>query len=586
MKKNLENYTAKDIQSKSPLDAIRENPGTYIGKLHPGRLLEEVLNNALDEIISGFGNIVNIKITEDNYVEVIDNGRGIPLDNDSEGVPMPITVSTLTNTSGKFKSNETKKYHCSSGLNGWGLKIVNALSKELVLMINRPNQSGIFVFKEGICQEHKIIDRKNSTTGTKVKFLPDDRFFKNFDYSTDEIVLKLKVAMACFPGLKCFINIKDKEVFNLPDITVKEIFDFAYQGTMTNPIFDAEKVIEIVHKETDEKMVIYWNYDLDKKDSKINSYINLISVKSGTHIDFIKNKFADAIRKKFTAAQQKGLETNDFLAGLRCLIILFMNDSRFEANKKDELITDEHEFQKFESLLDKSLNKIIKEISASDIETLVTKIQMTKAGANVKIKKKKDGKGSDKGKLVPCLKNKNNILFLVEGDSAMGSMKNARNKDYHALFPLGGKILNVENKSVVTIIENKEIFSLVSTIGLLAVEKNKLVKTGKINYSQIVILTDADIDGKHIALLLCRLFKTIMPEIIEEGKLFVAKMPLYGYFVGKEFIPVYTQEDAEKIMQEGKHKLNRYKGLGQMDAITELRPTIIGKHKQWIKITK
>ncbi len=582
-------YDEKSIQILEGLEAVRKRPGMYIGStdargLH--HLVWEIVDNAIDETLAGYGNEITLTIKADNSIEVSDNGRGMPYKMHSSGRPTTEIIFTVLHAGGKF--SDESGYKVSGGLHGVGSSVVNALSQFLEVTIYR--DGGIFKqrFENGgskIFPLEKIGDSKR--TGTTVYFKPDPKIFSTTLFQYDLIKERLREAAFLIKGLK----------MNLIDQRKPQKESFKYEEGIKAYIEFLNKDKEAVN----ETCLMASNYLIGEKKKKaieieialqftngyqenILSFVNNVRTKDGgTHEIGFKSALTRALNdyaRKYNILKDKdqNLDGSDIREGLTSVISLRIPEEflEFEGQTKGKLgtpearnATDTVVYEKMTTYMEE--NKVV----ASHIINRALSAQRAREAARKARDEARNGKTKNKkevtlsGKLTPAQgKDKNlNELFLVEGDSAGGSAKQGRNRRFQAILPLRGKVINTEKANIDTILKNEEISTIIYTIGA---DFGADFDMKKCNYKKIIIMTDADTDGAHIQILLLTFFFRYMRPLIEDGRLYLAQPPLYKLTKKKgkkeEIFYAWSDEELKSLIDDAPYNIQRYKGLGEMNA--------------------
>jgi len=561
-------YTAESIQVLKGLEGVRKRPAMYIGTtgkegLH--HLLWEVIDNSIDEALAGFCTRIIVILHKDGSASVIDNGRGIPVEIHKEtGKSALETVMTMLHAGGKF---EKKAYKVSGGLHGVGVSVVNALSKKLIVKVKRDGKIWEQEYERGKPVTKLKEIGKSQETGTEVRFWPDPEIFPSVKFDIETIKIKLQELAFLNPNLE--IILKD-EIKN-------EKTKFISKGGLIEFIEWVNKEKNPIHKP------IYFN---DKKNGieveiaiqyhsgyieTILSYVNTINtIEGGTHVIGFKKgltKVLNNYAEKHKLSKIKFVG-EDVREGLTAIINLKIPEPQFEGQTKSKL--GNMEVQGIvESITTLKLSQFLEEnpsIAKKIIEKVEGNAKAREAAKKAKeIVRRKLALGNLPGKLADCSTNKKEFaeLFIVEGDSAGGSAKQARNKEFQAILPLKGKILNVEKSSPNKIFSNEEISALIKALGCGVGENFDINKT---RYGKIIIMTDADVDGQHIKTLLLTFFFRYLPELIENKYIYAAIPPLYRVRKGNKDYYVYSEKELEELVKEAKNvEITRFKGLGEMN---------------------
>ena len=574
-------YGADQIQILEGLEAVRKRPGMYIGStsergLH--HLVYEIVDNAIDEALAGYCDVIDVHINADNSITVLDNGRGIPVGiNHKAGKPAVEVVFTVLHACGKFGGGG---YKVSGGLHGVGASVVNALSDWLEVEIYQ----GGFSYKQRYERGKAMYDLKKTGTtdmrGTKVTFLPDETIFKEttvFDYNT----LKSRLREMAFltKGIKIVLH-DDREEEPVVEAFyyeggIKEYVEYLNRGK--EPLY--EDIIYCEGQKGDVYVEVAFQHNDSYNDSCFSFVNNITTPEGGTHLAGFKN----AMTKTFNeyARNQKLLKDNDanlsgddIREGLTAIISIKIPEPQFEGQTKQKLGNSEARGA-VDSVVSEQLT-IFLELNPSVAKIIVEKALLAQrareAARNARdLTRRKTALDSTSlpGKLADCSdKNPENCeIYIVEGDSAGGSAKTARDRATQAILPLRGKILNVEKARLDKILVNAEIKAMITAFGCGIGDDFDI---SKLRYHKIVIMTDADVDGAHIDTLMLTFLYRFMPELIRQGYVYLAQPPLYKVEKNKKSYYVYSDEELnaklEEIGRDGSVNIQRYKGLGEMDA--------------------
>ena len=577
-----QNYGAEQIQILEGLEAVRKRPGMYIGStssrgLH--HLVYEIVDNAVDEALAGFCSEINVFINEDNSITVVDNGRGIPVDIQKKaGRPAVEVVFTVLHAGGKFGGGG---YKVSGGLHGVGSSVVNALSDWLEVEVSRDGKVYRQRYERGnVMYDLKVVGEAEGT-GTKVTFKPDATIFDDVIYDYDTLRIRLRETAFLTKNLKITLqDLRGPEEERRSDSFHYEggIKEFvAYLNRHKTSLYD--KIIYCEGTRDD----IYVEVALQHNDSyneTVYSFVNnIITPEGGMHLtgfrSAITKVFNDYARtNKFLKEKDENLTGDDLREGLTAIISIKIEDPQFEGQTKQKL-GNAPARSAVESVMNEQLVYFLEQnpaVARSIIEKALQAQKARNAARKAKemIRKTELSQGMAlPGKLADCSdKNpKNCEIYIVEGDSAGGSAKTARNRATQAILPLRGKILNVEKARLDHILENKEIQAMITAFGTGI---HDTFDIEKLRYDKIIIMTDADVDGAHIATLLLTFFYRFMPELIRQGHVYLAQPPLYRLERNKKFWYAYSDDELSKIIEEvgrdQQNKVQRYKGLGEMDA--------------------
>ena len=592
------NYGAEQIQILEGLEAVRKRPGMYIGStssrgLH--HLVYEIVDNSVDEALAGFCTEIQVYINVDNSITVIDNGRGIPVGIQKKaGRPAVEVVFTVLHAGGKFGGGG---YKVSGGLHGVGSSVVNALSDWLEVEVSREGKIYKQRYERGnICYDLKEIG-KTDKTGTKVTFKPDGTIFDDTVYDYNTLRVRLRETAFLTKGLKISITdlrppVQGEEETDEEFAERKESWEpktetFHYEGGIKEFVMYLNKHKTPIYNEViyceGTKDDIYVEVALQHNNSyneTVSSFVNnIITPEGGMHLtgfrSAITKVFNDYARNmKILKDRDDNLSGEDLREGLTAIISVKIADPQFEGQTKQKL-GNAPARTAVESIMNEQLVYFLEQ-NPTVARAIVDKA-VTAQRARIAARKARDVARKNNltegmslpGKLADCSdKNpKNCEIYIVEGDSAGGSAKTARNRATQAILPLRGKILNVEKARIDHILENKEIQAMITAFGT-GIHEN--FDINKLRYDKIIIMTDADVDGAHIATLLLTFFYRFMPELIRQGHVYLAQPPLYRLEKNKKFWYAYSDEELAKIIEEvgrdQNNKVQRYKGLGEMDA--------------------
>ena len=593
------NYDAEQIQILEGLEAVRKRPGMYIGStsirgLH--HLVYEIVDNSVDEALAGFCSEIQVFINEDNSITVIDNGRGIPVGIQKKaGRPAVEVVFTVLHAGGKFGGGG---YKVSGGLHGVGSSVVNALSDWLEVEVSRDGKIYKQRYERGnICYDLKEIG-KTDKTGTKVTFKPDGTIFDETVYDYNTLRVRLRETAFLTKGLKISITdlrppVQNEEETEEEFNERKENWEpktetFHYEGGIKEFVKYLNKHKTPIYEDViyceGTKDDIYVEVALQHNNSyneTVSSFVNnIITPEGGMHLtgfrSAITKVFNDYARNNMKILKEKddNLSGEDLREGLTAIISVKIEDPQFEGQTKQKL-GNAPARTAVESIMNEQLVYFLEQNPAV-AKTIVEKA-VTAQRARIAARKARDVARKNNlsegmslpGKLADCSdKNPTNCeIYIVEGDSAGGSAKTARNRATQAILPLRGKILNVEKARIDHILENKEIQAMITAFGT-GIHEN--FDIGKLRYDKIIIMTDADVDGAHIATLLLTFFYRFMPELIRQGHVYLAQPPLYRLEKNKKFWYAYSDDELSSIIDEvgrdQNNKVQRYKGLGEMDA--------------------
>ncbi len=590
-------YDGSNIKILEGLEAVRKRPGMYIGStdyrgLH--HLVWEIVDNSIDEALNGYGDEIDVTINKNNSITVRDYGRGMPVDKHESGIPTTQVIFTKLHAGGKFGGDG---YKTSGGLHGVGASVVNALSTKVELKVWRDGYIWEQTFSDGGSKASKLTKgKKTKETGTSVTFFPDPEIFDTTEYNFKTIATRLRESAFLNSGLKIVLEDKrtdTKEEYLYQD-GIKEFLNYltADKKHITKPI-----IIEDNESEIQVEIGLEYN---DTYTEDIISFVNNVRTKDGgSHESGFKSGLTKTIneyarKNNLLKAKDKNFEGADVREGLMCIISIKVPENllQFEGQTKSKLGTPEAKgvvenlvISKLGLYFDQNKNETTKIINKA-ITSRNARLAAKKARSEIR-------KGKNKqelllsGKLTPAQTKKvsERELFLVEGDSAGGSAKQGRNRKYQAILPLRGKVVNAEKAKIEDIYKNEELSTIVNILGA---GMGSEFDISNLKYDKVVIMTDADTDGSHIQILLLTFFYRYMRPLIEEGHVYIAQPPLYKVATNdnKEIHYAWTDEELNKITKKMKKKyfIQRYKGLGEMDATQLWETTMDPKRRQLIRL--
>ena len=593
-------YGADQIQILEGLEAVRKRPGMYIGStsirgLH--HLVYEIVDNAVDEALAGFCDVIDVKIQEDNSITVIDNGRGIPVGiNHKAGIPAVEVGFTILHAGGKFGGGG---YKVSGGLHGVGASVVNALSEWLEVTIYHEGKVYRQRYERGktIYKLKVIGECEQEKTGTMVSFLPDKEIFEETVFDFDTLKQRFREMAFLTKGLKIRLTDErgEKEL-------VKE---FHYEGGIKEFVTYLNRSKEALYPEIiycegtkDGVAVEVAMQHNDSYNETTYGFVNNITTpEGGTHVVGFRNAltktFNEYARKNKLLKENEKLAGEDIREGLTAIISVKIEEPQFEGQTKQKLGNSEARGA-VDAVVSRTL-EIFLEQNPSVAKTIVDKSVLAQRARDAARKardltrRKSALEGlSLPGKLADCTDKdpKNCEIYIVEGDSAGGSAKTARSRATQAILPLRGKILNVEKARLDRIYGNAEIKAMITAFGTGIHEDFDI---SKLRYHKIIIMTDADVDGAHIATLMLTFLYRFMPELIKQGYVYLAQPPLYKIEKNKKIWYAYDDKELDNILTEigrdGNNKIQRYKGLGEMDADQLWETTMDPERRVLLRVT-
>lgn len=593
-------YDANNIQILEGLEAVRKRPGMYIGStsskgLH--HLVYEIVDNAVDEALAGYCNEIVVCINSDNSITVTDNGRGIPVGiNEKAGIPAVEVVFTILHAGGKFGGGG---YKVSGGLHGVGASVVNALSE--FLEVNVYNDGKIYQqrYSKGIpmTKLEVVADCPSEKTGTSVTFLPDKSIFEETIYEFEILERRMREMAFLTKNLKIVLrderNEKKEKVFHYEG-GIKEFISYLNKGK--TPLYNDVLYFEEMRDKVFVEISMQHN---DSYTENIYTFVNNINTpEGGTHLEGFKRALTKNIndyarKNKLLKESEVNLSGEDIREGLTAIISIKIEDPQFEGQTKQKLGNSEARAA-VEGLVNEHLTYYLEQ-NPSVARNICEKSIMAQRARDAARKardltRRKTALESSSlpGKLADCSDKdpKNCEIFIVEGDSAGGSAKTARYRATQAILPLRGKILNVEKARLDRILGNAEIKAMITAFGTGIHDDFDI---SKLRYHKIIIMTDADVDGAHISTLLLTFLYRFMPELIRQGYVYLAKPPLYQVSKNRKNHYAYSDEELNEILieigRDSNNKIQRYKGLGEMDAIQLWETTMDPKTRVLEKIT-
>jgi DNA gyrase subunit B len=592
-------YTAKDITVLEGLEAVRKRPGMYIGSTGPRglhHLVYEVVDNSIDEALAGACDYIEVVIHKDNSVTVIDNGRGIPVDTvEKYNLPAVTLVLTRLHAGGKFGGSG---YKVAGGLHGVGVSVVNALSDWLVVEVCRDGKAYRQEFRRGNPITELTVIGDCDRRGTTITFHPDPEMFETLNFNVETLSQRLKETAYLVKGLKVVL------VDERPDEVWRE--EYHFEGGLVDFVRHLNETKEPCHPriisfsaEAPDGTVldVAMQYNEGYNESIFSFANNINTQEGGTHLSGFKGALTRAIneyarKKGFLKEKDENVSGEDVREGLTAIVSVKLKNPQFEGQTKTKL--GNTEVKTFvESVVYQKVSEFLEE-NPGDAKLIMTKV-INAARARQAARKARElvrRKGllessSLPGKLADCVtRDKNEAeLFLVEGDSAGGSAKQARNRHFQAILPLKGKILNVEKARLNKILSSDEIVAIITALGTGIGEE---FNVENLRYGRIIIMSDADVDGAHIRTLILTFFFRFARELVENGYVYIAQPPLYKVsFDGKDHY-LYSDDELKQMLEsleDRKYTIQRYKGLGEMNPQQLWETTMNPETRTLIRVT-
>lgn len=575
-------YNSDSIEVLSGLDPVKKRPGMYTDTTRPNHLAQEVIDNSVDEAIGGYATEIKVVLHEDGSMEIIDNGRGMPVDiHPVEKVSGVELILTRLHAGGKFSN---KNYQYSGGLHGVGISVVNALSLKLAVKVSRDGVINHISFANGDkATELAVIGKAaKKNTGTSVRFLPDPQYFDTVKFSISRLKHNLKAKAVLCPGLRIHYEDKatgDEENWLFED-GIKSYLKESTQGLESLPIDP------FTGSHQGNKDQVEWSllWLLEGGEGIQESYVNLIpTAQGGTHVNGLRQGLLDAMREfcEFRNLLQRGvkLAPEDVWSRISYVLSIKMSEAQFSGQTKERLSS--REASSFVSGAVKDAFSIWLNANpevGEQIAEMVIGNAMQRLKTAKKVERKRITQGPAlPGKLADCSgqDRSRSELFLVEGDSAGGSAKQARDKEFQAILPLRGKILNTWEVSSDQVLASQEVHNIAVALGIDPNSED----LSQLRYNKVCILADADSDGLHIATLLCALFVKHFKALVKHGHVYVAMPPLYRIDMGKEVHYALDEDEKDAVLhrilessKRGTPQVTRFKGLGEMNP-SQLRET-------------
>ena len=589
------NYRAAEIEVLTGLDPVRKRPGMYTDTTRPNHLAQEVIDNSVDEALAGFANEIIVVHHADGSLSVQDNGRGMPVDiHPEEGVPGVEVIMTRLHAGGKFSN---KAYDFSGGLHGVGISVVNALSKRVEIEIKRDGKKYFIAFEKGELvqplEEIGKVGKKN--TGTYVRFWPDPQFFDSSKFALGKLKHLLRAKAVLSPGLRIVFQNE------APAETTEWFYENGLRDYLNQALEGQERwpIEGFVGEAKGEREAVEWAIAWleEPSDALLESYVNLIPTpQGGTHVNGLRQGATDAVREycEFRNLIPRGVKISpeDVWQNVAFVLSAKLRDPQFAGQTKERLSS--RECVPFISGVVKDalslwLNQHTN-IADKIAELVINNAQARQRKAKKVVRKRITSGPALPGKLADCTETDRALteLFLVEGDSAGGSAKQARDKTFQAIMPLRGKILNSWEVDESQVLASQEIHDISVAIG---VDPGSEDLSG-LRYGKICILADADSDGAHIATLICALFVKHFPKLVEEGHVYIAMPPLYRIDVGKKVFYALDEAEREGVLEQiaaeklpGKVQVTRFKGLGEMNPAQLRETTMMPATRRLVQLT-
>lgn len=570
-------YNASDIQILEGLEAVRKRPGMYIGSTGPKglhHLVFELVDNSIDEAVGGYCDQINVVIHPDNSVSVNDNGRGIPVDEHPVmGIPALEVILTTLHAGGKFGGSG---YTISGGLHGVGMSVVSALSSRMEVTVKRDGHLYTQTYAQGKPIEALKEIGNTNETGTSIRFFPDSEIFEETVFDREIIIQRLRELSFLNRGLKIvFIDEREEEIFKKELHYSEGLRDFVAYVNKKKEVINSDPVY-FEKKKEDVVVQVAVQYNSGYSENLYSFANNIRTQEGGTHEMGFKNGLTRVVneyakKNNILKENDTNLSGEDIREGMVGIISVLVKDPQFEGQTKTKLgntyirgIVESTVYENIEDYLNENPS-IAKKILEKAVSARRAREAAKKARELTRRKSALESTALP-GKLADC-SNKDPALcelFIVEGDSAGGSAKQGRDRNFQAILPLRGKILNVEKARLDRVLSNEEIRALITAIGTGIDEDFDLKKA---RYHRLFIMTDADVDGSHIRVLLLTFFYRYMKELVENGYVYIAQPPLYGLKRGNEIHYFHEEDKLNRFVEESNKKwtIQRYKGLGEMD---------------------
>jgi len=598
----IEHYNSDDIQVLEGLEAVRKRPGMYIGStsergLH--HLVYEIVDNSIDEALAGYCKNITVEILKDNSIRVTDDGRGIPVGiQEKTGLPAVEVVFTILHAGGKFGGEGG--YKVSGGLHGVGASVVNALSKNLKVEVHSDGKKYEMEFERGNKIKDLTITGDTDKTGTIVTFTPDDEIFETIVYDYTTLLKRLREQAFLNGGIKIILKDlregieQEKELFY--EGGIRSFVQYLNKGKETL----GEEVIYISAERETSMVEIAMQYNTDYNEKVLTFANNINTIEGGTHEIGFKNSLSRLLnnwgKKNNVLKEDEKLSGEDTREGLAAVVSVKLQEAEFEGQTKTKLGNSEmREF--VTQVMNEKLGAFLEENPA--IARLIVEKSISASRAREAARKAREltrrksplESFSMPDKLKDCHEKDvtKTEIFIVEGDSAGGSANGGRDSNYQAILPLWGKMLNVEKARVDKVYGNEKLLPVITALGAGIGSEFDITK---LRYGKIIIMADADVDGAHIQTLLLTFFFRFMPQLIENGHVYLAKPPLYKLSRGKKSQVAYSDEERDRISEELKNgdenakvDIARYKGLGEMNPEELWETTMNPKNRILLRVT-
>lgn len=591
----VKNYNAEDIEVLSGLEPVQRRPGMYTDTSNPNHLALEAIDNSVDEAIAGFASQIEITVFKDNSIEVIDNGRGMPVDKHPKyKIPGVELIMTRLHAGGKFSN---KNYQFSGGLHGVGISVVNALSKKLAVRIKRDGKEYGMNFADGKKKSNlKVLDTVSKrNTGTTIHFYPDEKYFDSVKFSIKSLKYLLRAKAVLCPGL--LIDFRDEKTGESESWQYTSGLNDYLLETLTNE--EKLPTEPFTHSVSANNEAVDWAVTwLPEGGELVNeSYVNLIpTVQGGTHVNGFRTGLCDAMREfcDLHNLLPRGVKISaeDIWTKCNYVISIKLEDPQFSGQTKERLTSRQCAAFVAGVVKDAFSLYLNQHVTMGEklAELVISNAQKRLQQSKKVLRKKATGGPTLPGKLADCTSQDNTVteLFLVEGDSAGGSAKQARDRQTQAIMPLRGKILNTWEVDSAQVLASQAVHDISVAIGMDP-DSNDIKG---LRYGKICILADADSDGLHIATLLCALFMKHYPILVKQGHIFVAMPPLYRIDAGKEVFYALDEDEKQGVLdrisaekKNAKLQVQRFKGLGEMNPAQLRETTMAPDTRRLVQLT-